>query len=224
MDGVPQLARAPDGSLELRGDRERPGRGVAPRLEALALRGLSGQPLVRAMGRTRGLVVDATAGLGGDAFLVAASGFDVIALERHPTLAQLLADAVARTRESSSPAHRAAAHRIEVVHADSIAALAETSPELAWVRQHPVAVLMDPMYPVDPSATALAAKPIRTVRALVGDDLDQRALFDAARRCTPGRIVVKRPHSAPPLVPGPDLHFDGKLARLDVYLRAGALR
>jgi len=224
MDAHPQLARAPDGSLELRGDGERPGRGVAPRLEALALRGMSGQPLLRAMGRTRGLVIDATAGLGGDAFLVAASGFDVIAIERNATLAQLLADAVARTRESASRAHRAAAQRIEVVHADSIAALADTSPDLAWVRQRPAGVLMDPMYPVDPSATALPAKPIRTVRALVGDDADQRALFDAARTCMPGRIVVKRPLSALPLVPGPDLHFAGKLARLDVYLRAGALR
>jgi 16S rRNA (guanine1516-N2)-methyltransferase len=224
MDGLPQLARAPDGSLELRRDGERPGRGVAPRLEALALRGMSGQPLVRAMGKARGLVVDATAGLGGDAFLVAASGFDVIALERNETLAQLLADAVARTRESASAAHRAAAERIEVMHADSIAALADTSPHLGWVRQPPVAVLMDPMYPVDPSATALPAKPIRMVRALVGDDPDQRALFDAARACVPGRIVVKRPLSAPPLVPGPDLEFAGKLARLDVYLRAGALR
>jgi 16S rRNA (guanine1516-N2)-methyltransferase len=185
---------------------------------------MSSQPLVRAMGRARGLVVDATAGLGGDAFLVAASGFDVIAIERSETLAQLLADAIARTRESTSQAHRGAAARIEVVHADSIAALADTSPGLAWVRRQPVAVLMDPMYPVDPSATALAAKPIRTVRALVGDDRDQRALFDAACMCMPGRIVIKRPLSAPPLVPGPDLRFDGKLARLDVYLRAGALR
>ena len=224
MDALPQLVRAPDGSLELRTQSERPGRGVAPRLEALDVRGMSGQPLVRAMGRARGLVVDATAGLGGDAFLVAASGFDVVAIERNEMLAQLLADAVARTRECASAPHRNAASRIEVMHADSIASLADTSPALAWVRERPVAVLLDPMYPRDPTATALAAKPIRTVRALVGDDPDQRALFDAARACMPGRIVVKRPHSAPPLVPGPDLHFDGKLARLDVYLRAGALR
>lgn len=224
MEELPQLARAPDGSLELRCGGERPGRGVAPRLEALALEGLSGQPLIRAMGRTRGLVVDATAGLGGDAFLIAASGFRVIALERHPLLAQLLADAMARVRAGESTPHRASAARVEVIHADSIAALADRSPSLAWVVEPPVAVLMDPMYPKDPSATALAAKPIRAVRALVGDDADQRALFDAARACMPGRIVVKRPLAAPPLVPGPDLGFAGKLARMDVYLRAGALR
>ncbi len=224
MDGVPQLSRAPDGSLELRIDGERPGRGVAPRLESLALAGLSRQPLIRAMGKARGLVVDATAGLGGDAFLIAAAGFAVVALERNALLAQMLADEVARVRGSGSAPHRAAAERMQVTHADSIAALADTSPSCAWVREHPVAVLMDPMYPQDPSATALPAKPIRVVRALVGDDPDQRALFDAARACGPGRIVVKRPHSAPPLVPDPDLDFAGKLTRLDVYLRAGALR
>ena len=224
MDGVPQLARAPDGSLELRIDGERPGRGVAPRLGTLSLSGLSRQPLIRAMGRSRGLVVDATAGLGGDAFLIAAAGFSVVALERHPALAQMLEDALARLRGAASAAHRSAAGRMSVMHADSIAALADRSPALAWVREPPVAVLMDPMYPQDPSATALPAKPIRVVRTLVGDDPDQRALFDAARSCSPGRIVVKRPHSAPPLVPDPDLQFAGKLARLDVYLRAGALR
>ena len=224
MDGVPQLSRAPDGSLELRLDGERPGRGVAPRLESLALSGLSRQPLIRAMGKARGLVVDATAGLGGDAFLIAAAGFGVVALERNALLAEMLADEVARVRRGASAPHRAAAERMQVVHVDAIDALADVSPSRAWVREHPVAVLMDPMYPQDPSATALAAKPIRVVRTLVGDDADQRALFDAARACGPGRIVVKRPHSAPPLVPDPDLDFAGKLTRLDVYLRAGALR
>lgn len=218
------LGRAPDGSLELRMDGDRPGRGVAPRLESLALSGLTRQPLIRAMGRTRGLVVDATAGLGGDAFLVAAAGFDVVALERNAMLAELLADEIARVRMSASVAHRTAAGRLHVLHADSINALADRSESCAWVRERPVAVLMDPMYPLDPSATALPAKPIRVVRTLVGDDPDQRALFDAARACDPGRIVVKRPHSAPPLVPDPDLGFEGKLARLDVYLRAGALQ
>lgn len=224
MDGVPQLSRAPDGSLELRLDGERPGRGVAPRLESLALSGLARQPLIRAMGKARGLVVDATAGLGGDAFLIAAAGFGVVALERNALLAQMLADEVARVRRCGSQAHRSAAERMQVIHADSIDALAERSPSLPWVADRPVAVLMDPMYPQDPSATALAAKPIRVVRTLVGDDPDQRVLFDAARACSPGRIVVKRPHSATPLVQGPDLDFAGKLTRLDVYLRAGALR
>ena len=224
MDGVPQLSRAPDGSLELRLGGERPGRGVAPRLESLALSGLSRQPLIRAMGKARGLVVDATAGLGGDAFLIAAAGFAVVALERNALLAEMLADAVARARRSASAPHRAAAERMQVAHADAIGALPDASPSRAWVREQPVAVLMDPMYPQDPSATALAAKPIRVVRTLVGDDPDQRALFDAARACGPGRIVVKRPHSATPLVQGPDLDFAGKLTRLDVYLRAGALR
>lgn len=205
-------------------DGERPGRGVAPRLESLSLSGLSRQPLIRAMGKSRGLVVDATAGLGGDAFLVAAAGFEVVAIERSALLAEMLADEVSRVRRSASAPHRTAAGRMQVVHEDSISALADRSPSREWVRAQPVAVLMDPMYPQDPSATALPAKPIRVVRAIVGDDPDQGALFDAARACGPGRIVIKRPHSAPPLVPGPDLEFAGKLARLDVYLRAGALR
>ena len=43
-----------------------------------------GMPPCKAVGRPRGLVVDATAGLGGDAFLLAVAGFEVLAIERNP--------------------------------------------------------------------------------------------------------------------------------------------
>lgn len=243
MEPVPALERAPDGSLELRLPGDRPGRGVAPRLEALSLRGLSRQPLVRAMGRQKGLVVDATAGLGGDAFLIAAAGFRVCALERVQPLAELLADALAHVGESGSAAHRDAAARMSIMHVDAIAALraagasaraqepeaqqvvAAGSVAAQWPCGSPVAVLLDPMYPMpDRPRSALAGKPIRLVRSLAGDDPDQRELFEAARACRPARIVVKRPHRAPPLVDAPDLQLEGKLTRLDVYLREGALR
>lgn len=182
------------------------------------------------MGRQKGLVVDATAGLGGDSFLIAAAGFRVCALERVQALAGLLADAVARVRSAGSAAHRDAAGRISVACCDSIAALAQAGSDASggahpWVPEVPVAVLLDPMYPLPERArSALAGKPIRLVRALAGDDHDQSQLFESARACRPGRIVVKRPHRAPPIVDGPDLQFEGKLARLDVYLREGALR
>jgi len=50
------------------------------------------QPLARALGRKARRVVDATAGLGQDSFLIASLGPTVLALERSPIIAALLAE------------------------------------------------------------------------------------------------------------------------------------
>jgi hypothetical protein len=60
-------------------------------------RDLGGSDLLRrAMGRKVYSVIDATAGFGGDAIHLARIGLKVIAIERCPTVAALLADALAR--------------------------------------------------------------------------------------------------------------------------------
>lgn len=55
-------------------------------------------PLIRALGRRGRRVVDATAGLGGDCVHLAWIGERVVAIERHPVVAALLADALARAQ------------------------------------------------------------------------------------------------------------------------------
>ena len=77
------------------------------------------------------------------------------------------------------------------------------------------------MYPPK-LGSALAPKPIRIVRDAVGDDIDSLNLFLAAVAAQWNRIVVKRPHHAEPLCAEPDIVFNSKLVRYDVYVREGA--
>ena len=69
--------------------------------------GGKGQPLVRAMGQINNdeisrlpTVIDATAGMGGDSYVLASLGFKVQMLERSPIVAALLKDALQRAQQT----------------------------------------------------------------------------------------------------------------------------
>lgn len=162
------------------------------------------QPLLRAVGRAR-RVVDATAGLGGDACLLAWAGYRVLALERVPVVAALLADALVHA-PGDVP-------RPDLLPGDA----RELLPVL---RPAPEVVFVDPMFPARRRTSALARKPQRSLRRLVGGDADAGELLAVARRCAGDRVVVKRPPEAPPLAE-PDIQYRGKLVRYDVYLQRG---
>ena len=164
-------------------------------------------PLCRALGLGRGVkrVVDATAGLGRDACAMAASGLQVVALERSPILACLWADAL----------HRAGGvPNLTLLCADAVQMLR------AWAGTPaaPDAVYLDPMYPGAPR-TALPQKEMRALRAVVGADPDVDALIDAALACARIRVVVKRPRGSPLVRPNRAHAFEGKSTRFDLYLR-----
>lgn len=201
----------PDGRMELIAAGARPGHGAAVDFRRVTLRGISSQPLVRACAE-RGKILDATTGLGGDTWILAAAGFSVTAVERSQLVHQVLHDGLVRARGDSRLATIAA--RIELHHCDAVALLRSSCQ--AWS-----AIYLDPMYPPKP-ASALAPKPIRLVRDAVGDDVDSMALFLAAVDSHCGRIVVKRPHHAQPLYADPDIVLKSKLVRYDVYVREGS--
>ncbi|MGH8443138.1 MAG: class I SAM-dependent methyltransferase [Nevskiaceae bacterium] len=169
------------------------------------------QLLARAVGlhRTRDVrVLDATAGLGRDAFTLAALGARVTLAERNATIASLLADA--RERALADPATAEAASRTEIVCVDAR--------KLMGPAAEFDVVYLDPMYP-ERGKTALAKKEMQLLRELTGGDPDADALLAAAsaRR----RIVVKRPRAAPPLAGRePSLALTGTQARFDIYLTA----
>lgn len=166
-------------------------------------------PLERAVGRKPGFVVDATAGFGADAFVLARAGHHVLACERSPVMVALLEDGLRRAR--LDPDLREAAERMEVRWADAQKVLADLDAA-------PDAVYIDPMYPAEPRRkTALPPLEIQILRRLVGREGDTEALLNAALSTAAQRVVVKRSPSAPPL-PGPRTHQQtGKLARYDVY-------
>jgi len=160
-------------------------------------------PLGRAIGRGVEGVVDATAGLGGDAALLVRMGYRVVAIERSSILGAMLSGGVRGTKWEE---------RLTILTGDSMTLLATLNPS-------PEVIYLDPMYPSKRRPSALSKKSLRVLRALVGDDPDADQLLLAAREAASRRVVVKRPTHAPPLGAEPDFYHQGKMARYDVYLR-----
>lgn len=176
---------------------------------------------VRGRSRLPLRVLDATAGLGRDAFVLASRGFDVVALEREPVIAALLADGLARARTASGAAAEAAV-RIALHCADAVDYLAALP-----AAERPDVVYLDPMFPPS-QKSALVKKEMRLFQQLlhgaatVGTGAEAtllQAALDAARL----RVVVKRPAKAAALAGrAPDYALPGKAIRFDVYAGHGA--
>ena len=107
-----------DGTLSLRGDF----RQLLPRARK---NNLAREMLVKAcrIKKMEGVqtVLDATAGLGEDSFLLAAAGFEVILYEKDPVIAALLADALQRAAQE--PDLQEIVSRMHFTEGDSIAAM-----------------------------------------------------------------------------------------------------
>ncbi len=179
----------------------------------------SGRSRDQAIGRAVGLrsgtktVVDATAGLARDSFLLACLGCRVTAIERSPVLAALVREGLDRARRAGKPDLNDILGRITLFEGDARALLSEMAATTA-----PDVVYLDPMY-APAKRSALAKKEMRILRRLVGDDPDAGELLTVARKTAARRVVVKRHRHAQPLAPGPALTFPGRAVRYDVYLR-----
>ncbi|MCA9243466.1 MAG: class I SAM-dependent methyltransferase [Phycisphaerales bacterium] len=152
--------------------------------------------------------IDATAGLGRDAFLLAWAGWRVIACERNETIAALLADGLRRAAESDDDTLREIVGRITLA-SDSAQMVIPQYASLAS------AVYVDPMFPPK-SKTALVKKEMRILREVVGDDPDAGEIVTIAREAGL-RVVVKRMSDAPPLAEEPARSLSDGAIRFDVY-------
>jgi 16S rRNA (guanine1516-N2)-methyltransferase len=179
--------------------------------------GGTGQLVARAVGlqKTRRplSVLDATAGLGQDAFVLAGLGCSVTLLERNPVIHSLLADGLARAALNTDCAP--VVQRMTLLPGSSIDWLAQAGPDAVDV------VYLDPMFPHRDKA-ALVKKEMQVFRQVVGDDDDSEALLAAALNAARYRVVVKRPRKAPEVAgPEPTTRVEGKSSRYDIYsLRA----
>ena len=184
---------------------------------AVGFRRVSGrtrrQPIAQAVGLRNGPVslVDATAGLGRDSFLLACLGCTVTAIERSPVLAALVRDGIARAGGHSPKLDEVLA-RLRFVLGDARDVLRTMADASA-----PDTIYIDPMYPPS-KKSALVKKEMRVCRRLVGDDPDAGELFDLARQVAKKRVVVKRQPHAPPLGPKPTTTCLGTRVRYDVYV------
>lgn len=173
-------------------------------LVAKAVRGRSREPL---------RVVDATAGLGRDALVLAARGFAVTMVERSPVVAALLEDGLMRAVASSENAVAAAAKQLDLVCADAVVWLGSAAPQ-------PDVIYLDPMFP-DERKSALPRKEMQLFQLLLAHGAEDPALLVAARQAARIRVVVKRPVKGPPLAGvEPAYELSGKAVRFDVYLPA----
>lgn len=173
-----------------------------------------GQPLAKAIGLKHGNtpdVIDATAGLGRDAFVLASLGCSVRLVERSPIISALLQDAFERALADNEVAPIAS--RMQLIQMDAKAFILALPDD-----DRPDVVYLDPMYP-HRNKSALVKKEMRIFRQLVGDDMDSAELLTAARAIALNRVVVKRPAKAPCLGDQqPTMVIKSPNTRYDVYL------
>ncbi|WGE46022.1 class I SAM-dependent methyltransferase [Actinobacillus equuli] len=155
-------------------------------------------------------VIDATAGLGRDAFVLASIGCKVLLVERNPIVAALLEDGLARAYADPEIGDFMQ-ERMILANVRNISLL-DTDKQAADV------VYLDPMYP-HKQKSALVKKEMRVFQHLVGADLDSDDFFLPAKALARKRVVVKRPDYAPFLAEQkPDFSQITKNHRFDVYL------
>lgn len=196
------------GGMELRGDFTR----MLPRLKPA---NLNRELLVRAA-RLKGFAgtphaVDATAGLGEDSLLLAASGFEVLMLENDPVVAALLADALSRAADV--PELAPVVGRMRLVEGDSVAELAR----MRAAGEAPDVVYLDPMFP-ERRKSAAVKKKFQLIHHLERPcpEEEQVALLEAALAVGPRKVVVKRPVKGPHLAGvKPSYTIAGKAVRYD---------
>jgi 16S rRNA (guanine1516-N2)-methyltransferase len=175
-----------------------------------------GQLLAKAVGLKSGnkipSVIDATAGLGRDAFVLAGLGCQVTLIERSPLVHQLLQDGLARAVLGTDQVLQSIVGRMHLQFGSAFSMLPALSEE-----QLPDVIYIDPMFP-DRKKKAAVKKDMVAFHALLGADDDADALLDLALQKAACRVVVKRPRHAPCLAgKQPSLVFEGDSTRFDVY-------
>lgn len=177
-----------------------------------------GQDIAKAIGVSshyKPSVLDATAGLGRDSFVLATLGCRVRAHERNPQVAALLADGLARGAADADIADIIS--RMSLTFGSSHELLVPAADE----KNMPDVVYLDPMFDHDPKQTALVKKDMQAFRDVVGQDDDADDLLSRALACARCRVVVKRARKAEPLAgKKPTYDLTGKANRFDVYVKA----
>lgn len=179
------------------------------------------QAIARAVGlkkyKKQLTILDVTAGLGKDAFILASLGCQVQLIERSPIIGSLLLDGLQRANAMNVMASIIRSMTVTIADAKDI---------LQNLRKEecPEVVYLDPMFPAK-NNSALPKMEMRMIRDIAGDDRDADALLKLALEKAQTRAVVKRPKQAPLLLtqPIPDFRLKGRSGRYDVYLTGGKI-
>ncbi len=153
-------------------------------------------------------IIDATAGLGQDAFVLACLGCRVLMLEQSAIVAALLQDALQRLQQNPSGQQL----HLTLININAIQYLNACNPETK-----PDVVYCDPMFP-ERKKTAQVNKGMQILQDLIPCEASPEKLLRAALTCCKQRVVVKRPRHAPAISHTPDFSFQGQSTRFDVYV------
>lgn len=182
--------------------------------------GGKGQMIAKAVGVKAGVyprVLDATAGLGKDAFVLATLGCHVQMLERSVYVHTLLQNGLTRAHDFAAyedSALKLILARMELLAVDSHDHLRDLKNE-----DCPDVIYLDPMFP-DRQKTADVKKEMAAFHGLVGKDEDADTLLEKALAKAHYRVVVKRPRKAPFMGDKtPSYQLEGKSSRFDIYTR-----
>ncbi len=172
-------------------------------------------------------VIDCTAGMGTDSFIMASVGARVLMLERSAIISKLLIDALQRAHNAQVECEK----HMHVVNFDSGDFLSifahKTWRDVLSIQEaqklddfllasnwyesegslttkakenkfQADVLYLDPMFP-HKKKSALVKKEMQAFQQLLGPDLDSERLMDAALEFPAKRVVVKRPANAPEL-------------------------
>jgi 16S rRNA (guanine1516-N2)-methyltransferase len=183
-----------------------------PVAHRLRFGGGRGQDIAKAMGLRGGKtpsIIDATAGLGRDSFLLASLGASVTMIERSEKMHALLQDGMQRAaREGGDLADIIG--RMTLLNGDAKDLLPNLTTD---------AILIDPMHPPRHNS-ALVKQELRQVRDIVGTDDDAIDLVRVALTCAKNRVVLKWPAKADPMQGLQECSHQirGKSTRYDVFM------
>jgi 16S rRNA (guanine1516-N2)-methyltransferase len=174
-----------------------------------------GQPIAKAIGLKHGktpTVLDATAGLARDAFVLASLGCNITLVEQSPILFTLINDGIKRAIESEETS-TIINNITNLINADSKLYLEHMDQD-----SKPDVIYIDPMFP-ERKKSALVKKDMQILQKLLGKAEHSDVLLDAALKHANNRVVVKRPaHAKPVCEKVPDTSINGKKTRYDIYL------
>lgn len=180
--------------------------------------GGKGQMIAKAVGIKAGVyprVLDVTAGLGRDAFVLATLGCHVQMVERSPVVHCLLQDGLTRAlgfAQNEDPELLATIERMQLTAQDGRDYLTQLAPA-----DYPDVIYLDPMFP-EREKSADVKKEMRAFHEIVGGDEDAAELLELALAKAVYRVAVKRPRkSAFVGSKAPSYQLEGKSSRYDIY-------
>ena len=171
-----------------------------------------GQNLAKAVGmkfnKNRN-IIDATAGLGFDSFILASLVAKVTLIERSQQMHELLQNCINEGISFGGEIEKII-NRMELLFGDSKDILPKLTPEV---------IMIDTMYK-ERKKTALVKNNMRLVREIVGPDTDYIELLEVALNSAKNRVVLKQPRYAEPIkdIKKCSHQIIGKTIRYDIFM------